>query len=119
MRAPEVKAFARQWGADLVGIASRERFEGVEPQRHPAALFPETKAVIAIGRAITRGTLRGIEEGTNWGLYADLGLTALSEFFLPHVTYHLTRFLEDHGWEAVPIFPHPPEVGSVGCPPSW
>jgi ferredoxin len=111
-----VKEKAKSLGADLVGVASIERFEGLSDNAHPRSILPEAKSVVVVGRAIPRGTLRGIEEGTNWGIYRDFGLTTLEEYFIPHIIYHLTRFFEDHGCEAIPIFPYPREFASEGAP---
>ena len=57
---------AKESGADLVGIAGIERFEGLAPQHDPRYILPEVRSVVILGRRITRGTLRGIEEGTQF-----------------------------------------------------
>ena len=110
----ELKGKAKAFGADLVGIAPLERFASEPPQRHPASIFPGGKAVIAVGRRITRGTLRGIEEGTNWNSYTIFGYNNLDDAWVAETCYDLCMFLEDNGWEGVPIFPHPPEVWPQG-----
>ena len=104
----DVKSFARKIGVDLVGIAPIERFEGVPPWMHPASVFPEGMSVIMMARQITRGSLRGIEEGTHW-VKPSLGLNA-------RIPYDLGRFLEDHGWEAVPVYQLAPERWPEGIP---
>lgn len=96
-----------EMGADLIGVASLEHFESVRDNEDPREIFPEAESLIVLGRAITRGTLRGQEEGTNWGIYPGFGGHGMQEFFVPNLTYHSVRFFEDHGWEAIPIFPHP------------
>lgn len=58
-----LKEFASQRGADLVGIANVGRFEELPTEKHPSSIFPEAKSVVVLGRRITRGTLRGMEEG--------------------------------------------------------
>ena len=42
----ELKEAARQFGADLVGVASPERFEGAPPQMDPRLIFPQAKSII-------------------------------------------------------------------------
>lgn len=111
---PELKRMARTFGADLIGIAPLERFAQEPPQRHPSSIFPGGKAVIVVGRRITRGTLRGIEEGTNWNSYTIFGYNNLDDAWVAETCYDLCMFLEDHGWEGVPVFPHPPEVWPQG-----
>ena len=64
---------AHRIGIDLIGFASRSRFDGVDPQHDPFSIFPEGKTVIMIGKRICRGALRGVEEGTNFGDYNLFG----------------------------------------------
>ena len=69
-----------------------------------------------IGRRIPRGAIRGIEEGTQFGLYSMYGYQWLEDRFLAMVTYQAAEFLEDNGFEAVPL-PHlPPEIPPMGIP---
>ncbi len=112
----EIKKFASTHLADLVGFASRNRFEGLDPRYNPLSIFPEANTIILIGRRITRGTLRGIEEGTNFGDYGSFGYRWLDDEFVAQSCYDLVTFLEDKGWEAVPVFPNPKEVYGQGVP---
>jgi len=112
----QVKEHAKEHGADLVGIASIDRFKGISPQNHPCSIFPEVKSVIVIGRRITRGTLRGVEEGTQFANYNIYGRDWLSNRFLPMVTYKVAEFLEDNRWEAVPLPNLPPQTPPMGVP---
>lgn len=111
-----IKEKARQQGADLVGIASIDRFDGVPQAHHPSAVFPEAKSVIVIGRRILRGSLRGMEEGTNLVDYPNYGHHWLTAMFIPLTVYRSVQFIEDQGWEAVPLYPYPPEVAPEGIP---
>ncbi len=101
-------------GIDLIGFASKERFAGVDPQHNPFSIFPEGKTVILIGKRICRGALRGVEEGTNFGDYRLFGANWLEDEFLSLACYNLVRVLEDEGWEAVPVFPNPCDIGPMG-----
>ncbi|MFP3904851.1 MAG: hypothetical protein ACLFWB_11470, partial [Armatimonadota bacterium] len=65
----QMKQHLHDLGADLVGVASLDRFDGVRPNEDPREIFPEAGSLIVLGLAITRGTLRGQEEGTNRGIY--------------------------------------------------
>ena len=114
MNAKTVREFARQAGADVVGLASIERFEGLPDEKHPRAIFPETRTVVVLGRRITRGTLRGIEEGTNFQHYLMYGRDWLEDRFLALTTFQVAEFLEDRGWEAVPLPNLPPEIPPMG-----
>ena len=97
-----------------MGVASLDRFEGVRPTEDPRELFPEARSIVVLGRAIPRGALRGMEEGACWGVYRNFGGDVLSEYFLPRLTYHATRFIEDRGWEAIPMHPYPPDTQPMG-----
>ncbi len=110
----EVLAAAKQIGIDLIGFASRSRFDGVDAQHNPFSIFPEAKTVIMLGKRICRGALRGVEEGTNFGDYSLFGKNWLEDEFLSFACYDLVRMLEDNGWEACPLFPNPSELGPQG-----
>ena len=112
----EIKEFAAANGVDMIGFASKDRFEGVDPRYNPFSIFPEAKTVIVLGRRITRGTLRGTEEGSNFFDYDLFGAKFLDDQFVAQSCYDVTRFLEDAGWEAVPIFPNPQEAYGMGVP---
>ena len=101
-------------GIDLIGFAGKDRFEGVDAQHNPFSIFPEGKTVIMLGKRICRGALRGVEEGTNFGDYALFGKNWLEDDILSLACYNLVRALEDEGWEAVPLFPNPAELGPQG-----
>ena len=110
----KILQFAKSEGIDLIGFADRSRFDGVDPQKNPFAIFPEAKSVILVGKRICRGALRGIEEGTNFGDYQLFGKNWLEDEFLALSAYNLTNFIEENGWEAVPVFPNPTELGPSG-----
>jgi ferredoxin len=97
----DVKEFALQAGADLVGIGSMDRFEGAPKNYDPRYIFPEAQAVIGLGFRIHRGLLRGIEEGTLFSNYPSLGYANVNDIQAPLVLRQVGSFLEDEGYEAV------------------
>ncbi len=101
--AAEVKKKAKELGADLVGISPMSRFEGAPKQNDARYIFPGAKSMIVLGFRIARGTLRGIEEGTLFSVYPSMGYAALNLVYGPMVLWNLTRYLEDHGYETVPM----------------
>lgn len=109
-----IKDYAKANGIDLIGFASKDRFEGQKAAVNPFSIFPEGKTVIMIGKRICRGSLRGIEEGSNFGDYGMFGSSWLEDEFLAIACYDITRVLENEGWEACPIFPNPTEVAPQG-----
>jgi len=117
MNAQELKCYAREKGADLVGIAPIARFESLRPERSPLSIFPECRSVIVLGRRILRGALRGVEEGTNFhSTYGMFGFRWLEDNFLSRTTYDVTCHLESQGFEAVPLFGYAPDGMPIGHP---
>ena len=116
MDAKQLKTCAREAGADLVGIAPVTRFDELPREKHPQTIFPECESVIVIGRRVTRGTLRGIEEGTNFDNYRRYGHTWLNDRFLAMTAFAVATALEDAAWESVPLPPLPSEVPAMGVP---
>jgi len=110
----DVVEFARQAGADVFGVANIDRFAELPPEKHPCSIFPEARSVIVLGRRIPRGALRGVEEGTNFTNYAFYGCQWLDNRFTSLTTFQVSEFLEDNGWEAVPLPNLPPEVPPMG-----
>jgi ferredoxin len=99
----DVKKYVKACGADLVGIASMDRFEGAPKQMDPRYIFPDAKAMIVIGSRIHRGSLRGIEEGTFYVPYASMGYAAINHIQQPMILWNACSMLEDEGYEAVGI----------------
>ena len=98
-----VKRFVRDKGADLVGIAPMNRWEGAPKQFDPRYIAPRAKSMIVLGFRISRGSLRGIEEGTFYTTYPSMGYAALNQIYGPMVLWSLTHFLEDEGYETIPL----------------
>jgi epoxyqueuosine reductase len=112
----ELKIAAREAGADLLGIAPIERFDGVAPEHDPQEIFPEARSVVVVGKRLARGCFRGVEEGTQFALYAQFGGTWVPDRFLALTTVGVATFLEDQRWEAVPLPNLPPEAPAMGIP---
>jgi len=107
----QIKEYALSRGLDLVGVANIERFDNAPANMHPAAIFPEARSVIVVGKRIPRGTWRGIEEGTYWPSYTYFGYHGLlNTLFIPLPVYETACFIEDLGYEAVPYYPGVPEA---------
>jgi len=121
LTAEAIKNYALQRGADDVGVANIGRWEGAPPHMDPRELWPEARSVVVIVKRFPRGSLRGIEEGTHWNNYTFYSYNRLNTVFRPRVVYETCCFVEDHGWEAMPVYPGvseanphgPPKVGKV------
>lgn len=98
----KIEAFAKKEGIDLIGFGDRSRFEGVSERCNPFTVFPEAKTVIMVGKRICRGSLRGVEEGTNFGDYALFGKNWLEDEFLALSAYNLSYSVAGAKWGRKP-----------------
>lgn len=92
-------------GAEVVGIAPISRFANAPERSHPKNIFPDCQSVISIVQPIPRSSYRGITEGTHWNNYTYYSYNRLNTLFRPMVTEKLACLIEDHGYEAVPVYP--------------
>ena len=98
MTSQELKAAAKSFGADLVGIASTASLAYLPKEDNPLSIFPQAKNVIIIGRKIPRGALRGIEQGTEMdNSFAQFGFIDLEDNFLAKTTYDVNIWMEARG----------------------
>ena len=115
MDADFIKEQAKKCGADIVGIASIDRFVNAPMSENPAQIKPDTRSVIVLGFRILRGALRGIENGTNWGSYAACDPSGMCTY-MQEATYHLCRLIENNGYEALPLIRHSYDLRETGVP---
>jgi Uncharacterized Fe-S protein len=99
----KIKEYAKNLGADIVGITSLDRFEGAPMQMDPRLIMPEAKSMIVMGFRVMRGSLRGIEEGTFFSNYPAMGYGGLTYLYIPLTVINLCKIIEDEGYEAIPI----------------
>ncbi|MCD6407565.1 epoxyqueuosine reductase [bacterium] len=99
----KIKEMAKEAGADIVGIASMDRFEGLPKEMDPRQIFPEAKSMIVLGFRILRGCFRGIEEGTWFTTFSLMGYGGIRWVFQPICLWKFTKIIENEGYEAVPI----------------
>lgn len=91
-------------GIDSLGVASIDRFNSAPEYMHPKLIMPEVKSVVVFTRRILRGCYRGIERGTHWPSYQVFAYAGLTKL-IHQGNYQLGRFIEDRGFEAVPVPP--------------
>lgn len=103
LTAEAVKKAAYGFGADLVSIGSIDRWKDVPAHQNPKTIMPNAKSVICIGFRIHKGTLRGAEEGTYYTAYTMSGFNDINKVIAPVVQRQMASFLEDYGYEAIPI----------------
>lgn len=116
LTAKDIKTFAASIGAGDVGIANIERFKNAPRMMHPSNIFPDCRSVITVVQPFTRGSYRGITEGTHWANYTYYSYNRLNTLFREAITYKISCLIEDAGWEAVPVYPGVPERAGVRKP---
>lgn len=92
----ESKEFARSLGADLVGVASVDRFKEAPEGHRPEDILPQARAVVVCAKRIPNGLLEGPAtsyQQTMNVLHAQLDLIACQ----------VALFLEREGGLAVPV----------------
>jgi len=94
----DIKRYAREKGADLVGVASVESFADYPEGRRPQDLLPDAKAVIVVGVRVLADTVK-----------PNLLLSALHHITLNlyhnQIAYDVGRLLDDHDFKAA-VVPH-------------
>lgn len=110
----KVKQAALDAGADIVGIASIDRFEHAPPEMHPRGIFLRTQSVIVMGCRMVRGALKAVEEGQFWQAYNCDSYQYINEVLAPHMLRKVVNLLEDLGYSSVPL--HNPFGPSEGRP---
>lgn len=94
----DIKRYAREKGADLVGIASVDSFAGYPEGRHPQDLMPDARSVIVVGVRVLADTVK-----------PNLLLSALHHITLNlyhnQIAYDVGRLLDDHDFKAA-LVPH-------------
>ncbi|MBI3945256.1 MAG: epoxyqueuosine reductase [Armatimonadetes bacterium] len=98
----EMKAFAAQAGADLVGVAPVARYAGAPELFHPQRLLPQTKCVVCIAIRHLHGVLVPQNDRVELYPYQMFGYGWLSNIRLNMVAFEVARFLEDRGYLSCP-----------------
>ena len=99
--AKSVKEVALEFGADVVGIGSMDRFDGAPKEMDPRFIAPNAKSIIGMIFRIPRGYLRGPAEGTHFFQYPSMGYGGINEIYAPTVLYDTAKFIEDQGYEGI------------------
>ena len=99
----DVKKRAKDLGADLVGVASIERFEGAPKKFHPLTLLPKAKSIVSVAVRIPHGVLIPQKALVENYQYQIFGYGFLSHIRLNWIIFELARFLEDKGFLSLPF----------------
>lgn len=92
----ELKEYAMNSGADLIGVASVDRFGEAPSGHHPGDILTGAKSVVSCARRIPRGVLYG--PATAY----DRAMGAVHSR-LDHLAGEIALFLEKMGGRAIPV----------------
>ena len=107
----QVKAIARENGAALVGITSRERLIGAPPSADPDYLLPSTRSVISFVIPLDRKVIRDFLSKKDWLAHGADYKRISRELYT--IADSLVGFLKEKGFEAIR-----PDMNSVYRPES-
>lgn len=94
----EIKAVARENGAALVGIGSRERLAGAPPSVDPDYVLPSARSVVSIAIPLDRKIIRDFLSKKTWLTAGDDRKSIYKKLYT--ITDRLTDFLKKKGFEA-------------------
>jgi epoxyqueuosine reductase len=97
--AVEVKEFSKKIGADLIGIASVERFEEAPEGHRPQDLLPDAQSVIVLAKRIPYSVIQTIPSPYYSSTCSNINNQ------LRVLTYNITLFIEELGFKALPVDP--------------
>ncbi|MFC1915666.1 hypothetical protein ACFLW4_03110, partial [Chloroflexota bacterium] len=94
----QVKAIARESGAALVGIATRERLAAAPPSAHPDYLLPSTRSIISFVIPLDRNVIRDYLSKRDWLSHGNDHKRIYRNLY--NVAEHLVDFFKEKGFEA-------------------
>jgi ferredoxin len=101
LNAKMVKDFALKNGADLVGIASIDRFRDAPPETHPSSIMPSCRSVVVLAGRILEGSYQGNAQGADYSTYWIYGYGTGIYGPLGQATSRTMRFIESFGYDTI------------------
>ena len=102
----DLKALARVEGADLVGVASVNRFQEAPKMTHPNGILPDAKAVVVIAVKYPDAAIdRWCKPPAESMFFYQSVQAYMTNIVIPMIQFRLYRFLEKGGYLAVPVSP--------------
>lgn len=93
----EIKKRASEYGADLCGIASIDRFREAPKGYHPTDVLPSCQSVIVLASRFLKSTLDAKSTVPYTTVRNELSTK------MNHLAVELSEYLEDHGIVAIPM----------------
>ncbi len=102
-----VKELALSKGADMVGVAPAQRFEGAPKDHHPADVLPGCQSVISLGRRFLMGMIETLSPTAQRLSYKHHTFAHLNAYN-SQTAYEIALFLEDNGYATFVVQPTTP-----------
>ena len=95
-----IKAKAREYGADICGIAPIERFADAPLQRDPKGILPNATCVLGFGFRVPKGLYYCMDKKTQYHNYTNLGVKYIDEEFSEIFLLKMAALIENEGFDA-------------------
>ena len=102
-----LKELALNKGADMVGVASVDRFDGAPDGHHPLDVLSGCKSVISLGRRFVMGILDMLDPARQRLSYKH-HMYAHINTYNSHTAYEIALYLENNGHAAYAVQPTTP-----------
>ncbi len=96
-----IKDIAKENGAALVGIASRERLMDAPLSGNPEYVLPSTRSIISLAMSIDKKPIKDFLGKKDWLSHGEDGKQLVQSLYL--IGDKLTAFLRDNGHQAVAV----------------
>jgi ferredoxin len=97
----QLKNVAKEGGAALVGIASKERLYDAPPSGNPDYLFPSAQSVVSFAVTLDRGIIRDFLSKKDWLSHCDERKRIAQSLYA--INDRLVSFFKSQGFEAIGI----------------
>jgi epoxyqueuosine reductase QueG len=97
----QVKNIAKEHGAALVGVASRERLSDAPPSGDPGYLLPSAQSIISLAIPYDRKALRDFFRKKSWRSWNLEKKTITRQLYV--ISDHLVDFLKGRGFESLTV----------------
>jgi len=101
----ELKNLCLRLGADLVGIASMDRFEKAPGLHNPRSHMPYAESVIVIGLRYPLASVKLAGRPPSCSIASYMWYQEVMDWKMSSIAYDVTRYIENRGYEALPLPP--------------
>jgi len=97
----QIKSIARESGANLVGIASKQRLYDAPPSGNPDYLLPSTQSIISFAVTLDKSIARDFISKKNWLSHCEERKRMARSLY--GISDRLVDFLKSEGFEALGV----------------